>query len=151
MTAANSTTEPANANQAPSAIEKPNEARLLPSGRSVVLHVDGAHEAIELRSPEGEVEVSIVMTESGPVVKLKGARLELEAPDSLSVRCRHLDLQATESARLRSDGELHLDAQEGWIETRDDIHINGKIIRLNSPVTEGATPQDSPGQGIEKQ
>lgn len=103
----------------------------LPSGRSLVVRsaLLGEDE-IELRAPGGEVEVRIVCRPEGPVVTVRAARLELEAP-SLAVRCRDLDVQATEEAKLaakdleiRGDGEL-------VVKTGGDVRVNGAFIRLN--------------------
>jgi hypothetical protein len=92
----------------------PATTRQLPSGRSVVLRVGDAEE-LEVRSPDGEVEVRIVLTPSGPVVRLRGARLELEAAESVDVRCRDFNVRADEM-RVKTDG---------------DIHMNAAVIRLN--------------------
>jgi hypothetical protein len=100
------------------------QERALPSGRSVVVRVNGGSEELEVRSAEGDVEVRITLTDSGPVVSLKGARLELESPDAVAVRCRRLDIETEEATRLASAGETH-------ILSEDDIHMKGKIIRLN--------------------
>ncbi len=88
--------------------------RLLPSGRSVVLRV-GEVEELEIRSPEGEVEVRIVLTEAGPVVRLRAARLELDTTESVDVRCKQFQVHADEM-RVRTEG---------------DIHMNAAVIRLN--------------------
>ena len=52
--------------------------RTLPSGRVVVLRTATGREELEVRAPDGQVEVHIVLTEAGPVVRLTAARLELE-------------------------------------------------------------------------
>lgn len=98
--------------------------RKLPSGRSVVLKVAGDHEALEVRSPNGEVEVRVVLTAEGAVVKLQAARLELDSADSLAVNCRRFTVNSTEGTDLNSGGELR-------IKTEGDIHLNGGIIHLN--------------------
>src|SRR5579859_547084 len=67
---------------------RPATERNLPSGRSVVVRVDGGKEELEVRSPNGDVEVRITLTDAGPVVSVRGARLELESPDAVSVNCR---------------------------------------------------------------
>jgi hypothetical protein len=111
-------------------IEAPQE-RTLPSGRSVVVRVDKGSEELEIRSAQGDVEVRITLTESGPVVCLKGARLELESPDAVAVRCRRLDIETEEATRLASAGDVQITGHEMHVQTEDDIHMKGKIIRLN--------------------
>jgi hypothetical protein len=86
------------------------EPRILPSGRSVIVRLADGTEELEIRSPRGDVEVRIVLTEAGPVVRLSGARLELEAAETVAVRCRRFEVRA-----------------EG------DICLDGATVRLNSP------------------
>lgn len=104
--------------------------RRLPSGRSLALRTDGGSEELEIRSARGEVEVRIVLTDAGPLVTLRGARLLMDAPE-VAVRCRSFDVQASESLRLRSQGETLLEADELRARTEHDIHMNGAHIRLN--------------------
>jgi hypothetical protein len=87
-----------------------DQEKLLPSGRSVVVRLAGGAEELEIRSPQGEVEVHILLAETGPVVRLRGARLELDAAETVAVNCRRFEVRA-----------------EG------DIRMDGAMIRLNSP------------------
>src|SRR5262245_20165863 len=102
---------------------EPARRRDLPSGRSVVLKVTGAGEELEVRSPAGEVEVRIQLTDAGPIVSLRGGRLELESPDTVAVQCRRFEVQSEE--------EVLLTGQELRVRTKGDIHLNGDVIRLN--------------------
>jgi phage gp45-like len=95
----------------------------LPSGRSVIVRVHGGAEELEVRSPAGAVEVRITLGEDGPVIHLSAARLELAAADIVAVRCRRFD--------VRAEAGLRLSGQEMHVQTEDDIHLNGKVIRLN--------------------
>jgi hypothetical protein len=112
--------------------EPPMETpRLLPSGRSVVVKLTKDGEEVQVRSPAGEVEVRITLSDNGPVVRLSGARLELEAVDTVAVNCRNLEVHTEESTQLSSAGDLRLTGQEMRLRTTDDMHLNGKIIHLN--------------------
>jgi hypothetical protein len=91
-------------------LETSIEPRTLPSGRSVVVRLAGGAEELEIRSPRGDVEVRVVLTDEGPVVRLSGARLELDAAETVAVNCRRFEVRA-----------------EG------DICLDGATIRLNSP------------------
>lgn len=97
--------------------------RQLPSGRSVQLHIGEAGERLEVRSPEGEVEVVIELTDAGPVVRLRGARLELETPRAIALRCGEFEVEAERALRL-SGSELR-------VNTTEDVHMNAAVIRLN--------------------
>lgn len=115
----------------PVAVPSDDSTRQLPSGRSVVVRVNDSREELEVRSPQGEVEVRITLTDSGPVVSLRGARLELESPDAVSVTCRRFEVSTTEGTQLHSAGDVNITGQEMRVKTEADIHLNGGIIRLN--------------------
>ena len=109
--------------------------RRLPSGRSLVLRMDGDGEEIEIRSARGELDVRITLTDAGPVVSLRGARLEVESPE-VAFRCGTFDVQAAGAVSLVSEREVRIAGGELRMETARDIHLNGAFIRLNC--TEGA-------------
>jgi hypothetical protein len=105
--------------------------RLLPSGRSVVVKVTGGCEELEIRDAEGQLEVSVVLTTDGPVVRVRGGRLELDAVDTVDVRCRRFEVHTAESTDLSSSGPVRITGEELRVKTEDDIHLNGQVIRLN--------------------
>jgi hypothetical protein len=117
--------------QSPEMCNEATPERSLPSGRSVVLKVTGEGEELEVRSPSGAVEVRITLSASGSVVHLSGARLELEAVDTVALNCRRLEVNTAESTQLHSAGDLSLTGQEMRVRTTGDIHLNGAVIRLN--------------------
>jgi hypothetical protein len=103
----------------------------LPSGRSVCVTTDDQREQIEVRSPQGEVEVRIVMTEDGPVLSLRGARLEIDSTDSVALRCKRFEVQASEGIALqggdvdvRSTGDIHT-------QSTGQTFIDGDYVNLN--------------------
>ena len=104
--------------------------RSLPSGRSFVMRVDDAGEQLEIRSPGGELEVSIVLGPDGPVVRLRGARLEVDSPE-IALRCRTFDVQASSALNLQSQGDLRVKGDDIRALATRDIHLNGAFIRLN--------------------
>jgi hypothetical protein len=105
--------------------------RDLPSGRSVIVRLDGGKEELEVRSPQGEVEVRITLTDAGPVISLRGARLELDAADAVAVNCRKFEVNSSEATTLSSAGAVQITGNEMNVETTDDIRLKGKIIHLN--------------------
>ena len=115
------------------------ERRELPSGHSlVILAASGRSEAIEIRSPQGEVQVRIACGLDGPVVSLSSARLELEAP-TVAIRCERFEVEAEQDLALRSprvevesSGTLDLHARgDVHLESDQDLHLDGKMLRLN--------------------
>jgi hypothetical protein len=105
--------------------------RLFPSGRSVRVKVGPGGEELEVRSPQGEVEVQILLTDTGPVVRLRGARLEVESPDVVAVNCRRLEVRAAEDVHLHSDDQVTITGRELRMRTEGDIRADGAVIRLN--------------------
>jgi len=104
----------------------------LPSGRTLRLITDNGHEELLLEAPNGELELRILLTEDGPLLKLSAAKLELEATDSISMKCKNFEVAATESASLASEGGLSLNStDELTVNSDDDVRVTGKIIHLN--------------------
>ena len=66
--------------------------RVLPSGRSVVLKIGDGCEDLEVRSPAGDVEVRISLTDQGAVVSLRGGQLQMESADAVTLNCRRLEV-----------------------------------------------------------
>ena len=109
----------------------PTPARRLPSGRSVVMRAVQGQEELEIRTAEGELEVRITLTEAGPVIQLRGARLEVESPDAVLFHCRQFEVHAAERLDLQSGGDAGIMARELRVKTEGDVRIDGEVIRLN--------------------
>src|SRR5262245_27824783 len=92
--------------------------RTLPSGRSVIVKVAGGREELEVRSPAGEIEVRITLSDVGPVVHLRGARLELDSLQAVAINCERFEVCATEGATLKSAGEVQIAGHEMRVQTR---------------------------------
>lgn len=84
-------------------------SRRLPSGRDVILHVRPDHEEIEVRSPDGLLELKISLTPGGPVVQIRGGRLEIESTDAVKVNCQKFQVNAEQGIDLQSRGNVTLD------------------------------------------
>lgn len=113
-------------------MSSPKPIQKLESGRTVTLQGEVGSEIVEICGADGRVEVSILIGADGPVVKLTGARLELEATDTVAIKARHFDVQASETARIHADG--HLTFTSG-LDTRvvadGEVHMLGSMIWLN--------------------
>jgi hypothetical protein len=106
-------------------------ARVLPSGRSVVLKIGDDCENLEVRSPDGDVEVRITLTDQEAVVSLRGGRLQMESADAVALNCRRLDVVTTEGTALGSAGEVLITGRGMRVKTDNDIHMNAGVIHLN--------------------
>jgi hypothetical protein len=84
-------------------------AQKLPSGRDVILHVRQDKEEIEVRSPDGMLELKILLTPTGPVVQLKGGRLEIESSDAVTVNCQKFEVNAAQGIDLKSQKNINVD------------------------------------------
>ena len=80
----------------------------------------------------GDTELTVHLTEEGPVVECKGTRLKLSAPQSIDLLC--------EDFRVQAEGDIHLNAnRQLTIESTEELHLNcevdirlrGKVIWLN--------------------
>ena len=115
----------------PPSTPTPTAASRLPSGRSVVVRTAQGQEELEIRTAEGELEVRITLTEAGPVIQLRGTRLEVESPDAVLFHCRQFEVHAAERLDLQSEGNAGIMARELRVKTEGDVRIDGDVIRLN--------------------
>jgi hypothetical protein len=106
-------------------------ARVLPSGRSVVLKIGDSCENLEVRSPDGDVELRITLTDQGAMVSLRGGRLQMESADAVALNCRRLEVVTTEGTSLGSAGDVLIAGRGMRVKTENDIHLNGGVIHLN--------------------
>lgn len=129
----------------------------LVSGRSLEVSEHGREERIQVRSPEGQVLLSLRLTDEGPVLSLSGVSLEIAADKRLTLACDTLCIQAAgdasidvggslrervEGSAIREVGkasverarEVKVEASPGGvvIEGNDDVNIRGERVRLNS-------------------
>lgn len=92
--------------------------RDLPSGRRLVIRSADGVETIEVQGLQQQVEVSILLTKDGPVVRASAQRLELDAAEDVSVDCKRFEVRAEEmdvltTGPIRLDGEfLYLNCDE---------------------------------------
>ncbi len=112
------------------------------------LKVNHEEEKVEILSTQGQVVITIEMTEKGPQIQLEGAKLAVRASEELSLKSKHLHIEAEESLTLRSQGNLiqevgkdlisqaeaqYLKASLGDVQIRanDDVRLDGERIKLN--------------------
>jgi len=93
---------------------------------------DSGHEQLEIRSPEGAIELRIALTKDGPVLSLSGVRLEINSTDTVAVNCREFTVATTHGVTLSSKEDVTLRA-DGEIRAKSlgQAHIDASIIQLN--------------------
>jgi hypothetical protein len=128
---------------------------LTASGRSLETAVGEGEDLVELRAPDGRLELRLRITPEGPVLEIDAAALRLSARD-ISVDCERFSVQAEQAVELQSQGEivhrahgdmtqqslgeLHLHGAsteiratlgEMRLHANDDVRVNGERVRLN--------------------
>ena len=96
----------------------------LRSGATLSLQTDAQGEMIVLRSAGGSVDLSIRMTDQGPVLSLRGVRLEIEATEELALRCREFSVEAQSGIRLASGGDVQ-------VRSAGSTFVDGDFVNLN--------------------
>lgn len=127
------------------------------SGRTIEITEHGPQEQIHVRAPDGQLVLSIRMTNDGPILSLSGVSLEIAAQKHISLRSETLAIQASGDATLDIGGSLHeqirgnaireagrasierarevkVEASPGGVAivANDDVDIKGERVRLNS-------------------
>lgn len=93
---------------------------------------DQQGEAIEVRSADGEMEVRISLTESGPVLSLRGARLDIQSTDAISVSCRQFEVNTAEDVVMQCGGDFGIQsAGEVQLKSSKQTFIDGDYVNLN--------------------
>ena len=104
----------------------------LPSGRQVAIRVDGDKEQLVLVGLDGAVELQVVFTAEGPVLRMPAARIALQGADELSLGARKLRLQAEEDITVKSGGTVHMSSTgQTRVMADEEVQIEGSFIYLN--------------------
>jgi hypothetical protein len=104
----------------------------LPSGRSLRISLVSGGEQLEILSPEGALELRIAMTPQGPVLSLSGAKLELNATESVALNCGKLEINSTDGISMRSDAAINFkSAGEFGVHSLGNANIDASVINLN--------------------
>lgn len=106
-----------------------------PSGRTVVLEMqrraEGADE-LTVYGRAGAVELSVRFTDQGPVLSFVGARIQLDATESVKIACQDFSVDARRSVHVSSGGELVQEsAGEMRVEAKKDLWLDGQMVLVN--------------------
>ena len=117
----------------PAAKKLPEERMLdLDGGRRLAVRREAGAEVVEVREKGGEVCLSVALTPSGAVLRLTGARLELDASEEVSITAPAVRIRASESAALASAGTLAVESDKDMrVHSEDEVRVTGKMIHLN--------------------
>lgn len=103
------------------------------SDRRVTLQLGADGEELEIRSPEGVLELRVLLTPTGPVLRLEAARIEVQAAEEFRVACGEFHVAAERGLRLQAGEDVQIAGERMQVRTRDDIRMNGSFVRLNCP------------------
>lgn len=104
----------------------------LTGGRTLAVICNDAGEEIQLCAPDGEVEIRIAVTENGPVLRIRAARLEVEGAEDVQFSCQRFAVHTTEVTHLTSDGQLRLRSEEQvLIRAAEELDLKGRPVRTN--------------------
>ncbi len=115
---------------------------VLATGHRLVSCGDGREPQVQVIGPAGDVQLSIRLTPSGPVVQLQAARLELSAKESLSLTAPRVEIRTSDGFSVQSGGAMALEASEILAQASGDIRLDGRTLLLNCE--EGEEPHDQP-------
>lgn len=115
--------------------------------RMIVLRRPDA-DVVQFLSRQGEITLSVILTEAGPVLQFQGASLALQASGSLSIEAEHLHLHGRGGVSLTTNGDLSVQATGDLtsearaqkitatlgdvnVSANDDVRLLGERVRMN--------------------
>jgi hypothetical protein len=105
----------------------------LPSGRQVAIGAAaGGGETLEVRSADGTLELRIALTPDGPVLSLRGVRLEIDSTEAVAVRCKEFAVETTGGLNLRAGGDVRVNAVgEVGLRSSGPTNLDAEVLNLN--------------------
>jgi hypothetical protein len=117
------------------------------SGATLAVETGPRGETIVLRSAAGTVDLTIRMTDEGPVLSLSGVRFEISAADAVQVRCREFTVEARDRVALRSGGDVAVESgAEVRLRSAGATWVDGDYVNLNCLDRTGYHDQQPEGE-----
>src|SRR6188768_1153302 len=87
--------------------------------------VTAVGDVLELRAASGQLELSIRLTEAGPVLQVDAVRVAIKAAEAVTVETKSFEVKA-DHVGLHSAGELHVTSEkEMKVTSTDDVRVVG--------------------------
>ena len=103
----------------------------LESGREIRI-TSGKEERIEIYEPQGDVVMTVRLTATGPVVSVRGARLDIKAAQTLSLEADRVKIKSRKETTIESEGHMQLSASKNMnLRSEKDVRVRGAMIHLN--------------------
>lgn len=96
------------------------------SGREVMLH-GSSHDRLVVRSPTGQVELSVTFTEEGPVLSFSSAAINLVSPGAVNLDCGSLRVRARDGIALETSGDIVQNAKGALRGEADDVSLRSRV------------------------
>lgn len=104
----------------------------LRAGRTLSVRDDAGSDLVEVRGADGGIEVRILLTDKGPVLRLEAVRLSLKAADAVDVEAPRVRIQTTDALSLSSEGGIDIAGDaEVEVTAGGDVRVVGSMIYLN--------------------
>jgi hypothetical protein len=126
------TTKPASI-ASPAPVRRVTQSLCERSGRTLLLRFEDDAEALEVRAPDGTLELTIRLTAEGPILQVRSARVELVGTRAVEVKCERFEVAASEDVAIHAGRAIELEARLGDISVtaNDDVVVAGERIYLN--------------------
>ncbi len=129
-------------------VSRENQEIPIAFNRSLQIEQTADGDRLRIQSPDDIIELEVLITATGPVLRFRSAELELQATNSVNIECDNYSVKATNSIHHETAGDLSMTAKEnltieGKISTlratrgdvnlkaNDDVRVKGERIRLN--------------------
>jgi uncharacterized protein (DUF2345 family) len=120
----------------------------LSSGRKIVVEQQENGDRITLQTAGDYIELEIMVTEKGPVLRFQSADLLFSSSGKVAVECEDFHVKTKQSLICESEGDLKQIAKSSFsavgkvcsvqasrgdvkINANDDVRVKGERIRLN--------------------
>lgn len=83
-------------------------------------------------SARGDLEMSIELTPQGPVVRLRGASLEIDSSESVAVRCKSFHLRTESELEIQAGGDVRMGSdREIRVRSAGQTFLDGDYVNIN--------------------
>ena len=118
--------------QPPAASTARQTSIALQHGRHLSIAASGEDDLVEIRNPDGSIELRVRMTADGPVLQMESLRLSLKAAQDVEVECANFSVRSREQMTLQADGALRISGEaDVHMDANGEVHVKGTLIHLN--------------------
>lgn len=103
---------------------------MLRGGKKLVVGESGVDQYVEIRNESGMLEVRIVLTDSGPILKMESLKLSMKAAEEVTIDATKVSIRGDV---INLDAKtLSLGAEEDIVvDAKNEVRVVGRMIYLN--------------------